>query len=67
MNPHHLLPLSVQIVLWMILIVSVSLVSLSGIVYTSLIDLWALNMIFDLSLSVDCSQGGAEFFLPEKP
>ena len=60
-NPHHLLPLSVQIVLWMILIVSVSLVSLFGIVYTSLIDLWVLKVIFDLSLSVDCSLGGAEF------
>ena len=65
MNPHHLLPLSVQIVLWMILIVSVSLVSLFGIVYTSLIDLWVLKLIFDLSLSVDCSPGGAE--LSEKP
>ena len=67
-NPHHLLPLSVQIVLWMILIVcdlSVSLVSLFGIVYTSLIDLWVLKMIFYLSLSVDCSPGGAE--LSEKP
>ena len=41
-NPHHLLPLLVQIVLWMTLIVcdlSVSLVSLFGVVYTSLIDL----------------------------
>ena len=41
-SPHHLLPLSVQIILWMILIVcdlSVSLVSLFGVVYTSLIDL----------------------------
>ena len=41
-NPHHLLPLSVQIVLWIILIVcdvSVSLVYLFGVVYTSLIDL----------------------------
>ena len=41
-NPHHLLPLSVQIILWMILIVcdlSVSLVSLFGVFYTSLIDL----------------------------
>ena len=67
-NPHHLLPLSVQIVLWMILIVcdrSVFLVSLFGIVYTSLIDLWVLKLIFDLSLSVDCSPGGAE--LSEKP
>ena len=63
-NPHHLLPLSVQIILWMILIVcdlSVSLVSLFGVVYTSLIDLWVLTVIFDLSLSVDCSPGGAEF------
>ena len=63
-NPHHLLPLSVQIVLWMTLIVcdlSVSLVSLFGVVYTSLIDLWVLTVIFDLSLSVDCSPGGAEF------
>ena len=41
-NPHHLLPLSVQIVLWMILIVcdlSVSLFPFFVIVYTSLIDL----------------------------
>ena len=48
----------------MILIVcdlSVSLVSLFGVVYTSLIDLWVLTVIFDLSLSVDCSPGGAEF------
>ena len=39
-NHYHLLPLSVQIVLWIILIVcdaSVSLVSLFGVVYTSLI------------------------------
>ena len=42
LNPHHFLPSSVQIILWMILIVcdlSVSLVSLFGVVYTSLIDL----------------------------
>ena len=41
-NPHHLCPLSVQIVLWVILIVcdlSVSFVSLFGVVYTSWIDL----------------------------
>ena len=64
MNPHHLLPLSVQIVLWMILFVcdlSVSLASLFGIVYTSLIDLWILKVTFDFSLSVDCFLGGAEF------
>ena len=63
-NPHHLLPLLVQIVLWMTLIVcdlSVSLVSLYGVVYSSLIDLWVLAVIFDLSLSVDCSPGGVEF------
>ena len=65
-NPHHLLPLSVQIVLWIILIVcdvSVSLVYLFGVVYTSLIDLWILKVIFDLSLSVDYSPGGAKFLV----
>ena len=66
-NRHHLLPLSVQIVLWMILIVcdlSVSIVSLFVIVYTSLIDLCVLKVIFDLSLSVDCSSlGGAQFLV----
>ena len=65
-NPHHLLPLSVQIVLWIILIVcdvSVSLVFFFGVVYTSLIDLWVLKVIFDLSLSVDCSPGGAQFLV----
>ena len=64
MNPHHLHPLSVQIVLWMTLIVcdlSVSLVSLFGVVYSSLIDPWVLVVIFDLSLSIDCSLGGVEF------
>ena len=64
---HHLLPLLVQIVLWMILIVcdlGVSLFPFFVIVYTSLIDLWVLKMIFDLSLlSVDCSPGGAEFLV----
>ena len=48
-NPDHLLPLSVQIVLWVILIVfdlSVPLVSLFVIVYTSLIDLCVLKVIF---------------------
>ena len=48
-NPHHLLPLSVQIVLWVILIVfdlSVPFVSLFVIVYTSLFDLWVLKVIF---------------------
>ena len=63
-NPHHLPPLSVQIVVWMILIVfdlSVPLVSLFVIVYTSLIDLCVLKVIFDFSLSVDCSPGGAKF------
>ena len=48
-NPLHLLPLSVQIFLWMILIVcdlSVSLESLFGFVYTSLIDLLSLDSDF---------------------
>ena len=48
-NPHHLLPLSVQIILWMILIfcdLSVSLVSHFGVVYTSLIDLLSLDSDF---------------------
>ena len=40
---------------------SVSLLSLFGFVYTSLIDLLVLKVIFYLSLSVDCSLGGAEF------
>ena len=66
-NLHHLLPLLVQIVLWMILIVcdlGVSLFPFFVIVYTSLIDLWVLKMIFDPSLlSVDCSPGGAEFLV----
>ena len=65
MNPHDLLPLSVQIVLWMILIVcdlSVSLVSLFWVVYTSLIDLWVLTVILIFHfIFVDCSPGGAEF------
>ena len=66
-NHYHLLPLSVQIILWMSWIVcdvSVSLVSLFVIVYTSLIDLCVLKKNFDLSLSVDCSSlGGAEFLV----
>ena len=65
-NPHHLLPLSVQIALWMILIVfdlSVPLVSLFVIVYTSFIDLCVLKVICDLSLSVDCSPGGAKILV----